>query len=281
MITKKKKSSLKPTVVAKKPITFFRPLVLTRHPSHDPLRKQLPRLKGRSIVRLGSTTVKNDGLNRTEINSVQGVKNSASKLLMKQCFTRAGVKTPLWKNGTSTEILAWADQVGYPIVSKSHHGSRGVGNRKHEDKASLTAFIRNNPTGYIYEKFQPLGREYRLHISKFGCFYACRKLLKNDAPENSWQMHDDCVTWALENNPSFKKPANWNAIVEDCIRAQKALGLDICAFDVMVSVPKKDTGNSEWLIVESASAPSFGNITLEKYLVEIPKLINDKKNGSN
>jgi hypothetical protein len=279
--TKKKKSSLKPTTTSKKIITFFKILVLTRHPSQSPLRTQLPRVKGRAVVRLGSTTVLNDGKVRTEVNSVQGVKNSASKLLMKQCFTRGGVKTTAWKNGTSTEILAWADQVGYPIVSKSHFGSRGVGNRKHDDKASLTAFIRSNPSGYIYEKFQPLGREYRLHISKFGCFYACRKLLRNDAPEGSWQLHSDCVNWVLENNPSFKKPANWNAIVEDCMRAQQALGLDICAFDVMVSVPKKDSGNSEWLITESCSAPAFGDITLQKYLEEIPKIINSKNGRGN
>lgn len=289
MITKKKKSSLKPIVVAKKPITFFRPLVLTRHGTHDPLRTQLPRLKGRSIVRLGSTTVKNDGLNRTEINSVQGVKNSASKLLMKQCFTRAGVKTTAWYKFEQGRGFVGTDNIShttehlpYPIVAKSHYGSRGVGNTKLDNQQALQSWMQGKTlSNYIFEKFQPLGREYRLHISKFGCFYACRKLVRSDAPEGTWQMHDDVVTWALENNPSFKKPANWNAIVEDCIRAQKALGLDICAFDVMVSVPKKDTGNSEWLIVESASAPSFGNITLEKYLVEIPKLINDKKNGSN
>lgn len=127
LTTKKKKSSLNQTKTSNKVITFFRPMVLTRHPSHAPLRTQLPRSKGRSVVRLGSSTVLNDGKVRTEVNSVEGVKNSASKLLMKQCFTRAGVKTPLWKTGTSTEILAWADQVGYPIVSKSHFGSRGVG----------------------------------------------------------------------------------------------------------------------------------------------------------
>lgn len=63
------------------------------------------------------------------------------------------------------------------------------------------------------------------------------------------------------------------------MKVQRALGLDICAFDVMVSVPKKDTGNSEWLICESCSAPSFGDITLQKYLEEIPKIINSKKNA--
>lgn len=279
--TKKKKSSLKQ---AKKIITFFRTLVLTRHPSHAPLRKQLRLCKGRSVVRLGSTTSLNDGKVRTEVNSVQGVKNSASKLLMKQCFTRAGVKTTeFWVHntekfckGNDTLIGVNIANLPYPVVAKSHYGSRGVGNTKLDTQQAFQSWMQGKTlSNYIFEKFQPLGREYRLHISKFGCFYACRKLLKSDAPENTWQYHDDVVTWALESNPSFKKPNNWDSIVEDCVRAQKALGLDICAFDVMVSLPNKEN-NSDWLIVESASAPSFGNITLQKYLEEIPKIINSK-----
>jgi D-alanine-D-alanine ligase-like ATP-grasp enzyme len=276
MILKKKKSSFKQ---AKKIITFFRTLVLTRHPSHSPLRKQLRLCKGRSVVRLGSTTSLNDGKVRTEVNSVQGVKNSASKLLMKRCFNRAGVKTAEWfviGDASNQLLLDIAINVGYPIVAKSHFGSRGVGNTKLDTQQAFQSWMQGKTlSNYIFEKFQPLGREYRLHISKFGCFYACRKLLKSDAPENTWQYHDDVVTWALESNPSFKKPNNWDSIVADCVKAQEALGLDICAFDVMVSLPNKEN-NSDWLIVESASAPSFGNITLQKYLEEIPKIINSK-----
>jgi len=287
MITARKKSSLNQTKIAKKVITMFKPYVLSRHPSHRPLRTQLQLCKGRSVVRLGSTTVLSDGKARTEVNSVQAVKNSASKLLMKQCFTRAEVKTTNWwtyNNGYfwsgNPQTAIPITNLPYPIVAKSHYGSRGVGNTKLYTQQALQAWMQGkNMSNYIFEKFQPLGREYRLHISKFGCFYACRKLVRNDAPEGTWQMHDDVVTWALEENPSFKKPANWNDIVADCVRAQQALGLDICAFDVMVSVPKKDTGISDWLIVESASAPSFGDITLQKYLEEIPKIINYKNNG--
>jgi len=281
MILKKKKSSLKQ---AKKIITFFRTPVLTRHPSHKPLRKQLQLCKGRSVVRLGSTTSLNDGKVRTEVNSVQGIKNSASKLLMKQCFTRAGVKTANWftkAEGVQAfinihEDLIDYDNLPYPIIAKHQFGSRGTGNYKLDNQQALEQWmVGKNLSNYIFEKFQPLGREYRLHISKFGCFYACRKLLKSDAPENTWQYHDDVVTWALESNPSFKKPNNWGDIVADCVKAQKSLGLDICAFDVIVSLPNKEN-NSDWLIVESASAPSFGDITLQKYLIEIPKIINNK-----
>jgi hypothetical protein len=287
MILKKKKSSLKQ---AKKPFTFFRPLVLTRHPSHAPLRKQLQLCKGRSVVRLGSTTVLNHGKVRTEVNSVQGIKNSASKLLMKQCFTNAGVKTARWfvkydsiggrgwieKGIALGEADRGISDLPFPIIAKSHFGSRGVGNTKLDNQQALQSWIQGKTlSNYIFEKFQPLGREYRLHISKFGCFYACRKLLKSDAPENTWQYHDDVVTWALESNPSFKKPNNWDDIVADCVKAQQALELDICAFDVIVSLPNKK-GDVDWLIVESASAPSFGDITLQKYLIEIPKIINSK-----
>ena len=75
---------------------LFRPLILSRHPSHSILRAKnqtLPLLPFRSVIRLGSTT-ESDG--RLEINTAQAVKNSASKLLMKQKFTEAGVKTAQW-----------------------------------------------------------------------------------------------------------------------------------------------------------------------------------------
>ena len=75
------------------------------------------------------------------------------------------------------------------------------------------------------------------------------KHLKNDAPEGTWQLHDSVCSWAIETNPSFKRPKNWNLIVEDCVRAKNALGLDICCFDVMVQGSKKgvERENLEWI----------------------------------
>ena len=275
---------------------LFRPLILSRHPSHSILRAKnqtLPLLPFRSVIRLGSST-ESDG--RLEINTVEAVKNSASKLLMKQKFTEAGVKTAEWRKGslltlpyTTNEYIAFMsedvdgyNQINYPIVAKSHFGSRGIGNTKFNTKEELEAWLPNkNLSNYIFEQFVKMTREYRLHITKFGCFYTCRKLVKSDAPEDTWQKHDDVCNWVLEENPSFKKPKNWDAIVADCIKAKDALGLDICAFDVGVQGAKDgiERENPEWVIFESCSAPSFGNITGQKYIEILPKLLIDKYNN--
>ena len=263
---------------------LFRPLILSRHPSHSILRAKnqtLPLLPFRSVIRLGSST-ESDG--RLEINTTEAVKNSASKLLMKQKFTEAGVKTANWWTHNGNDFIFQGGigaDINFPIVAKSHFGSRGVGNTKFNTKEELEAWLPGkNLNNYIFEQFVKMTREYRLHVTKFGCFYTCRKLVKNDAPEDTWQKHDDVCNWVLEENPSFKKPKNWDAIVADCIKAKDALGLDICAFDVGVQGAKDgiERENPEWIIFESCSAPSFGAITGQKYIQTLPKLLIDKYN---
>lgn len=284
--TLKKKGVVNKATPIKKAITRFRCSLFSRHPSHAPLRTQLPLMPFRSILRLGSTTPHIG--NKVECNSVQSVKNSANKLLMKQCFTRGGIKTADWwiynngfrKNNSLHGGLEDINILPYPIIAKSHFGSRGIGNTKLDTQKQLENWMKGKDlSNYIFEKYLPFTREYRLHISDFGCFYTCRKLLRNNTPEGTWQLHDDVVNWALEDNPSFKKPNNWNQIVDDCVRAKNALGLDICAFDVKVHVTK-ERANADWIILESCSAPSFGDITLQKYLEEIPKVLKKKYEGS-
>ena len=89
--------------VKKKKYTLFRPMILSRHPSHDVLRlkhKKIAALPYRSVIRFGSSTEVEDtvakGGNRIEINTVQAIKTSANKLLMKQKFTEANIKTAEW-----------------------------------------------------------------------------------------------------------------------------------------------------------------------------------------
>ena len=276
---------------------YFRPQIRSRHPSHSILRTQLPLMPFKSVIRFGSITEISDtvekGGNRIEINSVQGIKNSASKLLMKQCFTAAEVRTANWWINNSINGQNFVNKalpntgnvnikdLTFPIISKSLYGSRGIGNTKHNTKEELEAWmIGKNLSNYIFEEFVSYAREYRLHITENGCFYTCRKLLKTDAPADTWQKHDDHCSWALEDNPSFKKPKNWEAIIADCIKAQKALGLDICAFDVGIQGAKDgvERENPKWVIYESCSAPSFGEITSKKYLEILPTLLTKKHN---
>lgn len=296
--------SLKKPKALKKKLTMFRPQIRSRHPSHKILRTELPLLPFRSVVRLGSTTVLNDtvenGGNRIEINKVQAIKNSASKLLMKQCFNRDGVKTAKWcKASEKYEILDKGirfllgqndheefNGLEFPIVAKSLYGSRGQGNTLILNKESLDKWLVGKTlSNYIFEKFYSYSREYRLHITKEGCFYTCRKMLKQDTPENDrWRRHDDNSVWILESNPDFDKPVNWSSIVEHSVKALNAVGLDIGAVDVKVQSKLDNKGNirenPDFIIIEINSAPSFGELTAEKYIIEINKLlIMKKRNG--
>jgi len=268
--------------MVKKKITNFRPNVRSRHPSHSNLRTLLPLFPFRSVIRLGSTTdmvdtISNGG-NRIEINTVNAVKNSSSKLLMKQCFTDNKVKTAEWVKGNS--LNDW--KFDFPIVAKSFYGSRGTGNTLIKSKEELDKFIKGKTVNnYIFEKYHNYTREYRLHCTEDGCFYTCRKMLKSDCPDTEkWHRHDDNSIWILEENEQFDKPTNWKTIESECVKALKAVGLDICSFDVKVQGTKDSKGNQrkdpEFIVIECNSASSFGNVTEQKYLETLPKLLMKK-----
>ena len=230
--------------------------------------------KNKAVVRFGSVTeLKSD----VEVNSVESIKNSSSKLKMKKCFDNAGVHTAKWGQANNLEdLLKLANSLTNEwknyLVCKSLFGSRGNGNTliKSVDELEIWA-INKNLENYIFEKFYNYTREYRLHITEEGCFYTCRKLLKEDTPnDRRWYRNDSNSVWVVEENASFNKPSNWNLIIEDCVKALKSIGADVLSFDVKVS---KD---EDFILIECNSASSFGKITLEKYKEEIPKIINRK-----
>ena len=286
--TRKKKK-----ILSSKTITMFRPQIRSKHPTHQHLRDALDRVKKRVVVRLGSTTTLQEiyqkkGLssqqlaNVVEINTVAAIENSSSKLRMKRCFTQAGVKTADWFQGQSrADLLQWAEDK-YPIISKSHNGSRGEGNAKHDNRESLERFLNNHNMGhYIFEKYYSFNREYRLHVTADGCFYTCRKVLKSDTPESErWYRNDSNSNWLVEENPSFDKPVNWNQIVEECVKALNAVGLDIGGFDVKVQSRtdsrERVRQNPDFIVIESNSACSHGDITAVKYREQLNNIIRKK-----
>ena len=280
---------------------MFRPRLRSRHPSHSVLRprkKLLPLLPFKSVIRMGSLTVLNDteteGGDRVELNSIKAIGNSSNKLKMKTCFTKAKVKTADWwkvnlgtdgdfdfVNPVTKEKVDYSN-ISFPLVAKRFFGSRNNGNTKIDDLDQLEDFIEaNNMERYLFEKYYNYAREYRLHVTSEGCFYSCRKMLKRDTPEDQkWFRNDQHCVWIMESNELFDKPSNWDNIIEESVKALNSVGLDIGAIDLRIQSGTNSEGeartNPSFIIIEINSAPSFGTVTEQKYIEEIPKALKRK-----
>ena len=275
--------------------------VFSRHPSHRSLRMKVPTGGTRTLLRLGSSTTSN--WPSIEINTVDAIKNSSNKIKMKKLFHQAGVPSPdfvivengsftYYRTGNRPETGLTADQVidkfrrerrGISsVIRKKCFRSRGNGMIKIDTITELRAQLRNalnyagdNPR--YFEKYSNFTREYRLHINGVHnrCFYTCRKMLKEDTPENKrWFRNDSNCVWYLPDNPNFNRPNTWVNIVSSCTTAMEAVGLDIGAFDVKVA------SDGRHYVLEVNSAPSFGDITLQKYIEELPTIINEKNRNN-
>lgn len=255
---------------------------MSRHPSHKDVTPDLPRFPFRSLVRLGSWRTPTPQGVAVVINTPEACQNAANKLRMKERFAACDVKTAQW-----WKLLDWtqlpAEQQKFPIVAKNIMGSRGTGVYKLESMEEFERWLAKpgrNGQQYIIEKFMDYGREYRLHVTADGYFYTCRKALKRETPDElRWKFNHDQTVWLRETNNDFAKPANWDAIVAESIKALNAVGLDVGAVDVKVS-RKNGRNGSKFFILEINSAPSFGDLTREHYIRVIPELIRKKHNAN-
>lgn len=267
----------------------FRPQIRSRHPSHDHLRTSLNRLPFRSVVRFGSTTEISDGLQRVEVNTVDSIRNSSDKLRMKRCFHEAGVSTAMWWTTTDGVTFTTAsnenqsiNELSFPIVAKNRFGSRGMGNTLIKNVEELNTWLRNKTlSNYIFEKYYNYVREYRIHVSRLGCFYSCRKMIKQDTPEDQrWYKNDNNSVWILPSNELFDQPINWYNIQQEAIKALNATGLDVGAVDLRVQSrldsKERVRENPEFIIIEINSAPGLGDLGKELYIEHINDLIRFK-----
>lgn len=276
----------------------YAPRIRSRHPSHNSLRptrrnnrrginKPLGGFRRTCVIRFGSETPSDATI---EINSIQSVRNSSSKLRMKRCFFRNQVTTAeafeYLRRGTRyaeftnmrTGQRVRSCDLPFPIIAKPFNSSRGRGIELIGSEREFEAFQRRHTaSNYLFEQYLNYSREYRLHVTAIhGCFYTNRKMLRNDAPDDRRFIRNDsnCV-WYLESNPAFRKPRNWGEIVDMCVNALNSVELDIGAVDLRTTTPDEN-GDVRFAVIEINSAPSFGDGTQEMYKRVLPDLINYK-----
>lgn len=271
--------------IVKKALTLFRPKLRTRNYSADDLRSLLFKEKfpRTAIIRLGSTTPNKEITsvpNPIEINTVESIENSRSKIRSHKAFDAAGVKSAKYWTSATFSI----DKIQqYPVLAKKIAGQGGVGMKKLDNKAELQEFLKKvgslQASDYYIEEYFSGKREYRLHVTKNDCFLAWRKMRKQDAKEKWYFNSDNCV-WVGEQNPLFDKPVNWDEMIADSVKALNAVGLSIGAIDLRVQSATDENGRKrkscQWIILESNSAPSMAPKTTEAYHKEIVKLIREK-----
>lgn len=270
---------------------LFKPQLRTKNFSAADLKAAnagIGEFPARAIVRLGSRTSTQEAFPKSfgkrtiiEVNTPEACHNSGDKVLMKQCFDAAGVRTAEW---SELHLIRSANEWnhGYPAIIKHKNSCKGKGIYFINNQDDLQNFLANNNTrNHIIESYKGYTKEFRLHVTEDGCFYACRKMLKADAEER-WHRHDTNSVWIIEENPLFERPKNWDDLEAECVKALKAVGLDIGACDVKIQSEKNRNAGfiPEFVILEINSAAGLAERGLELYRVEIAKIITKKiENG--
>ena len=257
--------------------------IRTKNFTAEPFRRSI--ITSRSaIIRLGSVTPTEKAFRKPkapgsviEINTVNAIKNSRNKLLMKACFDKRDVPQAEW--WSYDRFITSGNKIDFPIVVKRVHGFQGRGMELIENQEQLDNWLGRHPdwssTGWYFEKFYNYAREYRLHVSKNGTFMCWRKLRTRDA-ENRWFFNSTNCNWVSDKHELFDKPKCWKAMEKAALDALESVGLDIGAVDIRVQ--SNDRDDPKFIVCEINSAPALGNIGIEKYKEELTKLIQDKNN---
>lgn len=257
-------------------------IVRSRNKSCAPLREiEVPIT---TIYRMGSTTPTEQITKKKkyiEINSVNSCKISSNKILMKRRIRHAHCSTAEYFVGNNNEqsfldicedrLNKWKNG----IIAKRKNSSKGNGLARLTTTTDCWEFFYENQGdlhNWIFERYYTYTKEYRIHVTKEGYFYAARKMLI-EGKGDRWHRHADNSVFILENNELFDKPSNWDNIVESCVNALKAIGLDIACFDVKV---QKNNVDPKYILLESNSAPCLKDVGIQAYKKQLIKIINGR-----
>ena len=264
--------------------------IRTKNFSANPLKQNIFTDK-RVIVRLGSTTPTEKIFSKAfvkklpihEINTVNAIQNSRSKLLMKVCFAESNIPQAEWwiPEQDEHEIIFWTgsktkaisiEKLPYPILAKRIFGFKGRGMIKLDNKEELFNWLKahTNFDGWFLETYYNYSREYRLHCTQKEVFMVWRKLRINDT-KNRWFFNSSNCNWIGENHKLFNKPSNWKEVEKAAIDALMSVGLDLGAIDIRIQSSREDS--PKFIVCEVNSAPALGEQGIEQYSQIIKKII--------
>ena len=185
------------------------------------------------------------------------------------------------------DVEAFEQYFTLPVLAKKIKGSRGEGMCLIKSLNDLAAFIQAiNARGsmnkhefysYFFETAISVAREFRLHVSPLLVNHSVTYQFEYCPPNGQGQFvrqdrprlehNSDGLIFAIEKslpadlndfNPddltmtsSFRKPANWQEIVETAVAAVEAVGLDFGAVDMLLDAQ----GN--YFVSEINSNPEF------------------------
>jgi glutathione synthase/RimK-type ligase-like ATP-grasp enzyme len=251
------------------------------NPSARQLRGMLHTVKTNHpfLVRLGSRTPTTEIFSRIsgvrELNSIESIENSRSKLRMRDCFEKAEVS--MASGFTNVPNVALDKEVKFPILIKRDYGSKGRGMEKIDTKEDLDKWLKkNNSTGFYVEEYKDYGKEYRLHATQNEVFLSWRKVRRSDA-EQKWFFNSTNCNWLNEGHENFEKPKAWDLMCQHAVKAMRATGLSIGAVDIRC---KKDAKTeNDFIVCEVNSAPELGEVGTVEYFKVLNKIIkeNDSK----
>jgi hypothetical protein len=246
-----------------------------------------------AICRLGSLTAIEDCFETPkgrviEVNTIDAIQNSRSKLRMKDCFaTKSVPQADGWTTRDGKEFhpifddslcegMMTSNMLPYPLVAKRVFGFQGRGMRLINSIDEMREFIdsHHDLSGWLFEVYHNYAREYRLHVAtKVGVFLSWRKLRRRDATER-WFFNSDNCEWYGTGHAMFDQPKCWKAMCKAAVDALESTGLDLGAVDIRVQSNTQD--DPKFIVCEINSAPALGEVGVEMYKDVIKKIIEYK-----
>lgn len=217
----------------------------------------------RIFLRFGSTTPLVSKFKYFELNTIEGVRMSSNKIIMKRIFDEQNIHHSDWISSSNIHHIINFFNKHKMLIAKHKRSSQGKGIYYIDTFESLIELINNiDLKDYVFEKYCFFPSEFRVHVDKdHGCFYACKKVLNEDA-EVEWHKHaNNSIFVRIEDE---KKPQCWNDIIKECQIICEAMQMNILCFDILCC-------DNDFIIVETNSAPALATYGLTYYSNHIQK----------